>query len=1136
MRKKRFLAGLSLLAMLSCFLLPITVYAEETWVGVGDMPAPMYEDYGDGFATAIEGKAAPSLGGNFATKRMDTAEEVYFSEKFTDYLLFTEKNGSMPKAVKIRIRDISGGVDYFWNGEENVLPVPENYWDGRSIPYPHSDELIVVPAGESIALEFDRFMIEEGSINDPYVEGDEKPCNTYISGTITFSFEAYDKDHMAMYYDMDITREVTDEASVLRTDRLNNAEKLCRSDKFEWGYVGDPKLLVMDDTTTFYMNASVAYVSYDYPLANQEISTDAEKEKGEVRADVDASIVEGHKPQKTEDTSDSSTAVKVIAGTTAALVGGAIVGSGGKDTPPKDEDKKKRRYRMYFRKNFGDTIRYDAAAQPVYARMVEIDEQGREIARDDLTAQIRFFSKDGSLAVQGAGMSGHYASAWVSASAADGTGRASGVLSVSFTGEGGSFQNLVAFRLSGEPRVVFPDMPAYSTEPVLDVIAGDGGTYRMRFFFENAAEEPKQIVFGSYKAYEIITEPAENLYTYYAVVKNLTAPMDNRLIYERYPVELVGFTAIFADGAELKASFMICRYPEGLSVIAKQQGGMIPVQAYEKEYRGDLDPAFQATELRFTYAQRTPGGAEIIEPKEGEISLNNLRGEGAVEKIASTYGYTLSTVNGICYFTPQDMLYETVGGERFPMLIDAAFQNRLDSALTLPLDFIPKKLTPMSSWDVEYDKLAGRLERFALPENKARYVQLLGKLNADNTSVRELRLMSKDLVRAYMRHWALEGEKQMEWENTLGWLEFGAGFIDFIGDCAFTYLIITYGGGPFVEAVLSPAKDLLAEFLGRVGGNILFFGDGVSWDGFLKMSNNAVKSAFDDILYEMIPGKEAVFKVPSIKTVGRLLAAYFMLNFALNFIKNLADRCDAEEMREYERLSVAEIEKRFSYTHNLYEALITTFQDMGKRIVGEMMGKLFKNYMEKPEVGAKIETLMRDFAHWQMIRQIKAEFQAYAGSGSRELFGAAGRYAQYKGFYNEVGEKMIPQAKDILRESVKKLVDKGYGYASEEVRGGFRAASKAVENIKKELNKGEAAINASVAFDTDANGKKRMTTTFTIPGEDIAFQMHTDMDKVFDENSGNPLFRDMNDYILGNVPAFPAPIPMPKEPPLPQGR
>ena len=208
----------------------------------------------------------------------------------------------------------------------------------------------------------------------------------------------------------------------------------------------------------------------DPDKASIEVITDADDKPGETgKKDTEEETgEEGEKPSKSkddrrrsdDDDRDSSeddgpgVPIPLVIFTGVGGVGAAAgaAGSGGKNKG-KEKQKKKSKYYMTIKKNFGNTISRGAAPVMVYARIVEVTEEGTEVDRPDLTAKIKAFAGDNVMTVTHKGMEGNYCAAEVSCSKAAPKAD-EGYVSFKFTDKGGSLTNHVKFKLQ-EAAIVF---------------------------------------------------------------------------------------------------------------------------------------------------------------------------------------------------------------------------------------------------------------------------------------------------------------------------------------------------------------------------------------------------------------------------------------------------------------------------------------------------------------------------------------------------------------------------------------------------------------------------------------------------------------------------------------------------------
>ncbi|MBQ9001949.1 MAG: hypothetical protein IJ087_08865 [Eggerthellaceae bacterium] len=164
----------------------------------------------------------------------------------------------------------------------------------------------------------------------------------------------------------------------------------------------------------------------------------------------------------------------------AAVIGGAVALSrrgrkGGDDGPgddePDDDPDEPSTFRMALYKEFGDTLFVGGGPQTVGALIEEVKPDGQVRVRDDLTAHISFGAST-NLSAQDIGMQNHYRCVNVEALNADSP---EAIVSITFTGEGGTFTNNVKFKV-GKTELYFGDV-------ALTFIAGYKQTLAIPFCF-----------------------------------------------------------------------------------------------------------------------------------------------------------------------------------------------------------------------------------------------------------------------------------------------------------------------------------------------------------------------------------------------------------------------------------------------------------------------------------------------------------------------------------------------------------------------------------------------------------------------------------------------------------------------------
>ena len=324
----------------------------------------------------------------------------------------------------------------------------------------------------------------------------------------------------------------------------------------------------------------------DKKKADIVIDTDAEEETGENKGISIPDII-----------------VFGAAGAAAAAAAGAAAGS----DPDNDGDKRRSSFKMYLNKEFGDTI---AAGHTytVYARMVEVKPSGEEVDRPDLTAKIKITSPDEeALMVRQDGMRGDYMSALVWSSY-DTPRAETGVVSFSFTGEGGTFTNNVKFKIMaakivfGQDNLSLPACYDKTTRlPFLVAGAGDNTvvTAKIRYSGSSVSGQmtdiPEALKTAGYTVkIEKDTDPAKTG-LYHAVIDEVFKGKQPAGSIDHYVLEVKAVT----DKDELEEPFDIYRIHLGLAIDinaldcynALKKGSEFNKELYPEDYEPKRNPA-----------------------------------------------------------------------------------------------------------------------------------------------------------------------------------------------------------------------------------------------------------------------------------------------------------------------------------------------------------------------------------------------------------------------------------------------------------------------------------------------------------------------------------------------------------------
>ena len=653
------------------------------------------------------------------------------------------------------------------------------------------------------------------------------------------------------------------------------------------------------------------------------------------------------------------TIVEGVPGVPAAIVigvlggGAAIASAAAASGVGSSDDKKKNQksYKMYVQKDFGDAIRRGGDKPVVIrARMAEVDENGAEHDRNDLTSNIAV-SADG-MTVHSAALVGRYCEASVSVPMEYDKDTAS--ITFTFTGEGGSFTNTVIFRIVDGPQLKFVDErdgTLYHENCGIDAIPGDGFTYTERFMIVDAPVAPKLSDISAVNTGEFDVEFAltDQPALYKMTVKNNTKPDSEHDIFAK-PEDKNFEIHVNVEGEKepVKGYVTVKLYPEGITVSSTMEGKKngvkyVRVQAYEKDYVGDLDRKWQVSEIKFTLAHKGKDKA-IIDPKEAEYKFEKLKGAGGLgtradkeESIAEKYEYkeSFGDRNGkFTYdFEPNATLCEPGDGTFFMTLLPVTCDyDGQQYEAEIPLRLVGEAFDPMAGWDEDYKKLRGRIEKYALPDNKDDLLKRLADLAEDpRCAVDELRLTSKYVVRQYMTYWTVQSMKHQDeakvYDVIIDYLEWAK----FFGDCAFSFLVNAYAG-PVADAILSPTKDFLTEAIGETVARWMR-GQKIDFDVYKSSLADNMLGIFDNLVSGNIG-------FSSWRQAAYSLGAYFAYASVKNFYMTLIE------------------ENKF----DLYGSLVKGFSDMTAAGLKAAASHLFDAALKKcPGFRAKLSAWCGQF-------------------------------------------------------------------------------------------------------------------------------------------------------------------------------
>jgi hypothetical protein len=758
-------------------------------------------------------------------------------------------------------------------------------------------------------------------------------------------------------------------------------------------------------------------------------------------------------------------------------VGATLAAISGKSGSSEDKDKKGSRFVMYIGKDFGNSIRRGAKAIPVRARMAEITEGGAEKDRPDVTSQIVVYS--GDLNIESTSFDGRYMEAYVSGDKdmTDDTG----IIDFRFEGENGTFDNKIRFRIIDDASLSFIEETDHETmkllgnETYIQAILGDGADYKVRFFIENANDDPIEISADESNDFSLSFDYTERQYTYQATLTNKTqAPVEKSFFAE--PMRCTeSFVAKYDDGTELRGYIHVELYPEGLTVRAKTENGRVKVDSFEKEDAGDFDEKFQSAELDFTLAVKTADGVKFVDLiDETKLEFGDLKGEGeANEKTAEKYEFKVEGVtDNKYYFKPNTVLYETKEQFYMSLPVSCEYEGTQYSA-EIPLWLIGKPIPPMSNWDKEYNLFVRNVKKLAPVEKRQGLLDMLEELNKNRKiPATHLRAMNKQFIEDYMVYVTKLQEDSYSELNTYEWIVYGLEWVKFIGDCAFSVVMVAYTG-PVGEAVLSPAKEIFVNALGECWMHI-YHGEPFDIEK-LEVAKN-LKNAADNVVANSVTDSIMANPLAWRKNLA-LIAGYFVFACFNNYLEIMAETGES----------------------NLMGAIYKAFSDLTvnaiKGAASALFGKWIKSASFQKMAGTKIGTYLRNAIKDSKVFQVDDIF---------------------------IGKDGVRLTGELVELTKKQYFEKFFsdlcGGKAEEIMEGFEKI------LEKEVYRGDE-------FTTNTKGDILFTTHFSA-FDDETYSITLNLTKLFALATGNlytAFFRD----IFGDVPTASDVKSFPEDPQIP---
>ncbi|MDD4680079.1 MAG: hypothetical protein PHP79_04200, partial [Clostridia bacterium] len=512
--------------------------------------------------------------------------------------------------------------------------------------------------------------------------------------------------------------------------------------------------------------------------------------------------------------------------------------------------------------------------------------------------------------------------------------------SIKFSGEGGSFQNDVTFRLIGKPYISFPEQGSYLTM-TLPMLLGDGEIYETPFILNDFLEKPTlvkpEVGEGAPLNCEI-EETGENQYI--LKVKNYSSkPEGHQTIKQTFSV------GIRAENEQELAedSLNVELYPEGLSIreVKFDENGYALIETFDNEATeewGDVKPTgFVLDFVVPEFDQQGRRTVRVLEPEEFRPVFADLKGtDERTTHLAERFKYNIeeTTSNLKEYkFAPQEALVEEEGKPYYLTLSISCPQGDQEYTLDLPIRLLGGGPGPLAGWEeafINMKKVVGKVGGIS-PE-----IARLLRENGKKMSTAELRLVTKRICHDAMVYYTQDAAEYEKIAAELDNMIYYAEWLKWFGDQAFSYLVSTYYGNT-ADAILSPAKDIFASFLGEIIGQ-LAYGEKFDYDQ-LEVGKN-INAAFDNLITNAFDDKMG--KGVSFKQVCAVAGGFVVWKIA----KNIYDNMDKDGKVD------------------LYSAITATTSDltvMGmKKIAGNFFDKALKNKVVQENLNTPLGKWLQD--------------------------------------------------------------------------------------------------------------------------------------------------------------------------------
>ncbi len=675
-------------------------------------------------------------------------------------------------------------------------------------------------------------------------------------GSIDYLYRVYDTDAVidAMSIYVSIRGEEEDGTKLF----LNTSDATVQASWHGTQTTNDGSEDFQESGESFLLEPNGSYMAYGSFVTgeggkDQVVTNEAKETEGETEVEIDKEIVEGKRDKKEDkernrNNGEISTGAVVglgVAGAVAATVGGiaaAAAGTAGgagsvgdRAADREDAEDRKKKYKMKVYKNFGNKLKRGGQPLEVKARIVEIDvKTGAEKNRPDLSYRITGTGEN--MTVQDNGTDGAYKSVLISVPK-----EAKGekfTLSFIYEGEGGTFRNNIIFGVADEVVMKFPEDSspghwALNDTGSAEMIEGDRTECHVRFYLENALEEPVQFFYRSPdQSFTVRFEPdPQYQFTYYAILQSFVEPRPETNIFSEPVFRSMNIIAVFADKSEVMGEITAALYPEGLTCKVTQvdlKDGFVEVPCYTQEgFYGDDEEAKQFyvyPRFEFTLAVKTAEGPLVISPPEREaLTTGDLKTDDRwSESIAKKYPFTIEKEyhSGNFWFQQEMDLFEGTRTcyARLPVTVEyegAAYEGEI------PLHLKGLFLKPMADKETEFQKLLWVIRRYTISDaDQLKWFEFAKeRMGNGRVSAAALRATSRQIYFEWQANVEADTEYWLAWGKTFDNWAAAADWTKWVAARSFAVVAKTYlktkGYSNFTvdiaDALIQPAAEFVLD-------------------------------------------------------------------------------------------------------------------------------------------------------------------------------------------------------------------------------------------------------------------------------------------------------------------------------------